>query len=139
MAHGVPLATTGGERYGAAGAFFLDVGISSTHHIARWWRLHESLVEMPRSAGLVSAPIQIPNGGGTFVIAGAPPEASHSSAEEDRQTHHALDPNEVIAAAFKAAGLPVPEIPTARPDATPHVAPGPIIAAALKAAGLVPS
>jgi hypothetical protein len=100
---------------------------------------------MPRSAGLVSAPIQVPTDGGTFVIAGAAPEASHSSAEaslaegEDRQTHHALDPNEVIAAAFKAAGLPVPEIPTARPGATPHVAPGPIIAAALKAAGLVPS
>src|SRR5262252_3154281 len=114
MAHGVPLATTGGESYGAAGAFFLDVGISSTHHIARWWRLHESPVEMPRSAGLVSVPIQIPTDGGTFVIAGAAPEASHSSAEEGRQTHHALDPNEVIAAAFKAAGLPVPEIPTAR-------------------------
>jgi len=32
MAHGVPLATTkGGERCGAPGAFFLDVGISSTH------------------------------------------------------------------------------------------------------------
>jgi len=110
------------------------------------WRLHESLVEMPRATALVSAPIQIPTDGGTFVIAGAAAEGSHSSAEaspaegEDRQTHHALDPNEVIAAAFKAAGLPFPEIPTARPDATtPHVAPGPIIAAALKAAGLVPS
>jgi len=32
MAHGVPLATTtGGESCGTAGAFFLDVGISSTH------------------------------------------------------------------------------------------------------------
>src|SRR5439155_1177812 len=51
MAHGVPLATTtGGESCGAAGAFFLDVGISSTHHIARFWRLHESLVEMPHAA-----------------------------------------------------------------------------------------
>jgi hypothetical protein len=27
MVHGVPLATTRGESYGAAGAFFLDVGI----------------------------------------------------------------------------------------------------------------
>src|SRR5262245_58721987 len=36
MAHGVPLATTGGESCGAAGAFFLDVGISSTHDIARF-------------------------------------------------------------------------------------------------------
>src|SRR5215470_17155078 len=61
MAHGVPLATArGGESCGAAGAFFLDVGISSTHHIARFWRLHESLVEMPGAAASMSAPIQIP-------------------------------------------------------------------------------
>jgi poly(hydroxyalkanoate) depolymerase family esterase len=144
MAHGVPLATTtGGESCGAAGAFFLDVGISSTHHIASFWRLHESVVEMPHAAALVSAPIQISTDGSAFVSAGAAAEDSHSSAEaslaEDRQTHHALDPNEVIAAAFNAAGLPVPEIPTAPPGATPHVAPGPIIAAALKAAGLVPN
>jgi hypothetical protein len=59
---------------------------------------------------------------------------------EEGQTRFPLDPNVVIAAAFKAAGLPVPEFPTAgAPDAKPHVAPGPIIAAALKAAGLVQS
>ena len=146
MAHGVPLATTtGGESCGAAGAFFLDVGISSTHHIARFWRLHESLVEMPRAAAPVSAPIQIPTDGHAFVIAGAAAEGSHSSAEasldegEERQTRYPLDPNVVIAAAFKAAGLPVPEIPKALSGATPRVAPGPIIAAALKAAGLVQS
>jgi putative tryptophan/tyrosine transport system substrate-binding protein len=46
---------------------------------------------------------------------------------------------QACAAAFKAAGLPVPEIPTAPSGATPRVAPGPIIAAALKAAGLVQS
>ena len=146
MAHGVPLATTtGGERCGAAGAFFLDVGISSTHDIARFWRLHESLVEMPRAAAPMSAPIQIPTDGRALVIAGAAAEGSHSLAEaslaedEGRQTRYPLDPNVVIAAAFKAAGLPVPEIPTAPSGATPRVAPGPIIAAALKAAGLVQS
>ena len=146
MAHGVPLATTtGGERCGAAGAFFLDVGISSTHQIARFWRLHESLVEMPRAAAPMSAPIQIPTDGRALVIAGAAAEGSHSLAEaslaedEGRQTRYPLDPNVVIAAAFKAAGLPVPEIPTAPSGATPRVAPGPIIAAALKAAGLVQS
>jgi poly(hydroxyalkanoate) depolymerase family esterase len=146
MAHGVPLATTtGGENCGTAGAFFLDVGISSTHHIARFWRLHESLVEMPRAATSVSAPVQIPTDGRALVLVGVAAEGSHSSAEaslaegEERQTHYPVDPNVVIAAAFKAAGLPVPEIPTARPGATPRVAPGPIIAAALKAAGLAQS
>jgi poly(hydroxyalkanoate) depolymerase family esterase len=146
MAHGVPLATTtDGESCGAAGAFFLDVGLSSTHHIARFWHLHESLVEVPRAAAPVSITSQIPTDR-AFVIAGAAAEGSHSAAEvlppggEDGQTHLPLDPNVVIAAAFKAAGLPVPEFPTAgAPDAKPRVAPGPIIAAALKAAGLVQS
>jgi len=145
MSHGVPLATAAEESCGSAGAFFLDVGISSTHHIARFWRLHESLVEMPRAAAPMSAPIQIPADGRALVIAGAAAEGSHSSVEaslaegEERQTRYPLDPNAVIAAAFKAACLPVPEIPTVPPGATPRVAPGPIIAAALKAAGLVQS
>ena len=140
MGHGVPLATsTGGESYGAAGAFFLDVGISSTHHIARFWRLHEPLLEVPWTATAISASIQIPIDGRAVAVAGAS-EGAYSLAEdslaegEERLTLNALGANGVIAAAFKAAGLPVPEIP---PDATKRVAPGPIIAAALKAAGLV--
>ena len=60
MAHGVPLATTTGrDTCGVPGAFFLDVGIPSTHHIARFWRLDESVVEGPRAAALVSGPIHI--------------------------------------------------------------------------------
>jgi len=145
MMHGVPLATTTGERCGSTGAFFLDAGISSTHHIARFFRLHESLVEMPRAAAPVSTTIQIPTDGGALVIVGAAAKGVHSLAEtwlaedEKRQTHYPIDPNAVIAAAFKAAGLPVPEFPTALPGTPPSVAPGPIIAAALKAAGLVGS
>jgi poly(hydroxyalkanoate) depolymerase family esterase len=140
MGHGVPLATTtGGESYGAAGAFFLDVGISSTHHIARFWHLHEPPLEVPRTAKAISASIQNPTDGRAVAVAGAA-EGAYSLAEdslaegEERLTLNALGANGVIAAAFKAAGLPVPEIP---PDATKRVAPGPIIAAALKAAGLV--
>jgi hypothetical protein len=138
MTHGVPLATTGGESCGAAGAFFLDAGISSSHHIARFWQLDVSVVEMPRAASQVSTAIQIPTGGRGFVLVGAPATGSRSSAEDSqdqkRQRHYALDPNVVIAAAFKAAGLPVPEIPTVPPGTTPRVASGRIIAAALKAA-----
>ncbi|HEY2532235.1 MAG TPA: PHB depolymerase family esterase [Xanthobacteraceae bacterium] len=141
MAHGVPLATTGGESCGAAGAFFLDVGLSSTHHIARFWRLHESLVEKPHAASPISTSIQVSTDGSASIIAGAAAEGAYSStepplAEEERRTSHPLDPNAVIAAAFRAAGLPVPEVPTTPLGATPRVTPGPIIAAALKAAGL---
>ena len=92
----------------------------------------------------MSTPIQISTDDCAFIIAGATVEGSHSSAEpllaeEERQTSYPLDPNAVIAAAFRAAGLPVPEVPTAPLGATPRVTPGPIIAAALKAAGLTQS
>jgi hypothetical protein len=115
---------------------------SSTHYIARFWHLHEFLVEMPCAA---CANVSTDSDSNWLIIVGAATEGSHSSAEaslaedEDRQTRYPLDPNAVIAAAFKTAGLPVPEISTAPPSATPRVAPGPIIAAALKAAGLVQS
>jgi poly(hydroxyalkanoate) depolymerase family esterase len=144
MAHGVPLATIAEESCGNAGAFFVDAGISSTHHVARFWSLDESLVEVPRATVPAPASLQIPSSSRSVVLAETIAEHARSSAEnahehgEQRQTRYSLDPNAVIAAAFKAAGLPVPEFP-ATPGALPHVAPGPIIAAALKAAGLLRS
>jgi hypothetical protein len=143
MAHGVPLATTGRESCGAAGAFFLDVGVSSTHHIARFWHLHESesLPEMPRVASSRSVSVEIPADGRGIMIAEAAAAGFEgtieASQDAERQAHYPLDPNVVIAAAFRAAGLPVPETPTAPPGVTPRVASGPIIAAALKAARLL--
>jgi hypothetical protein len=77
-------------------------------------------------------------------LSDAAAEGADNSAEtlhargEEWQTRYPLDPNAVIAAAFKAVGIPVPEIPIA-PGTPPHVAAGPIIAAALKAAGLLQS
>ena len=134
MAHGVPLATVKEESCGSVGAFFLDVGISSTHHIARFWNLHETAVESPQA-------IITPSKGRSLVVAEAAAEAAHSSAEASRvhskeqQNHSLLNPNDVIAAAFRSAGLPAPEV--FPPPGTPaHVSPGPIITAALKAAGL---
>ena len=91
------------------------------------------------------APVPLPEQGRVFAIAGAAVAGPHKPAEprlvegEERPTCDPLDPNTVIAAAFKAAGLPVPEIHAASPGSTRRVAPGPIIAAALKAAGLVQS
>jgi poly(hydroxyalkanoate) depolymerase family esterase len=106
MTHGVPLGSaTGEESCGTPGAFFLDVGVSSTHHIARFWRLHESLVATPRAAAWVKAPSQMPTD--ACATPGAPIEAPLAEGEA-RRTRYALDPNAIIAAAFKAAGLPVP-------------------------------
>ena len=59
MAHGTPLAT-GAEGCGKAGAFLLDVGISSSHHIAKFFGLtgtaHVQAGEPAREATIVPAP-----------------------------------------------------------------------------------
>ncbi len=139
MAHGVPLATTTEDSCGSAGAFFLDVGISSTHRIARFWHLHESVVETGRTVARVPAIIQT-NGRSVIWSDVAAKNANAASKPlharwQKRQFGDSSDPNAVIAAAFEAAGLPVPELPTAS-GSLQQVSPGPIIAAALKAAGL---
>jgi len=46
MSHGAPIAiSTGEQRHGAAGPFSLDVGISSSYHMAKFWGLTEPKLE----------------------------------------------------------------------------------------------
>jgi poly(hydroxyalkanoate) depolymerase family esterase len=45
MGHGTPLETGGAKGYGTRGDYMLEVGISSTRHIARFWGL--TAVEQP--------------------------------------------------------------------------------------------
>jgi poly(hydroxyalkanoate) depolymerase family esterase len=139
MAHGVPLATgKGDESCGALGPFFLDVGISSTNHIARFWGLFVEAKAWSSAAKKVSPAI----GAGlreTEVItnsgrASLAPTVAHVESNETHSRRRHLDANAVIAAAFEAAGLPTPETTNQQPGT---VLPGPIITAALKAAGLV--
>ena len=145
MAHGVPLGSaTGDEFCGSPGAFFLDVGISSTHHIARFWRLDEDRIEMlPREIATVTVPRAIQTDGRAVVKAGetagswSKPDEASLGRDGERHARTPLDPNLAIAAAFRAAGLPVPEAASSPAGATLRVAPGPIIEAALKAAGLM--
>jgi poly(hydroxyalkanoate) depolymerase family esterase len=134
MAHGVPLATSGEHSYGATGAFFHDAGISSTHRIAKFWRLDEGVTESNAAA---LPPIRATGG----AVAAAPEAAGGSDdAREERYRPNPgaaaafLDPNAVIAAAFKAAGLPAPEVP--KTAAAAQAVAVPFIQAALKAAGL---
>jgi poly(hydroxyalkanoate) depolymerase family esterase len=144
MAHGVPLGSGMGDEFcGAPGAFFLDAGISSTHHIVRFWRLDEGLSKtLSREIATVPEPRAIRTGSRAVMKAGktagggTKPDEASLGRDGEKQTPRPLDPNIAIAAAFRAAGLPVPEAPTSPPGPTPHVAPGPIIKAALKAAGL---
>jgi poly(hydroxyalkanoate) depolymerase family esterase len=143
MGHGVPLSSTMGKNNcGVAGAFFLDAGISSTHHIASFWHLGESVIEPSRVTAAAPQPGSIRTES-RDVVAAEPAtgvlidsnKAPHdTNAKEDGR--RLLDPNLAIAAAFKAAGLPVPDLPHASAAAMRDVAPNPIIRAALKAAGL---
>jgi hypothetical protein len=133
MAHGVPLATAGADGCGLAGPFFLEAGISSTVLIARSWGLDtdaarktntqsESLVDRVTAAPALTA------------LAHDATAAEPLRAREGRSAYGAgltADPATVIEAAFKAAGLPVPERSGGR-----VIDPAAIISAALKAAGL---
>jgi feruloyl esterase len=110
MAHGTPLATGDAEHsYGAAGPFLLDVGISSSYQIAKFWGLTETSDEAWHSAA--HEPVQdrsetiVPNS------RSAPelwmPEAAARNSRQDRQksdTSH-LDVGSVITKALRAAGL----------------------------------
>jgi poly(hydroxyalkanoate) depolymerase family esterase len=142
MAHGVPLTSTlGKNNCGAAGPFFLDAGISSTHHIANFWHLGEGHAETSRAAA-ASSSRSAGSKSGDFAIA----KAAHDKASAESNGAHApnaaqdvhglFDPNIAIAAAFKAAGLPVPDLPNASAATLANVNPNPIIQSALKAAGL---
>lgn len=136
MGHGVPLAATGENSCGAAGAFFLDAGISSTYHIAQFWRLDERGTERSRAPARVPRPIHGRAGADlTMEDIAEPNSGSEISVVANARSgvDTMFDPNRIIAAAFAAAGLPMLDTP---PDATSRVAPGPIIEAALKAAGL---
>jgi poly(hydroxyalkanoate) depolymerase family esterase len=146
MAHGVPLASTpGANSCGVPGAFFLDAGISSTHHIAGFWHLGEGLTATSHAPATVPEADPVQTDGRAVSIAAEPgassaDEASYA-ANAEPASRRPLDPMQVIGAAFKAAGFPVPELPnTSFPNApagaTPRVGPLPIIQAALKAAGL---
>jgi poly(hydroxyalkanoate) depolymerase family esterase len=133
MAHGIPVATTGTDACGAAGPFFLDVGISSSYRIARFWDLVDATT-IATAITLSAAPAQTNARELEVVTAEVAPMKTPGDAHA-QGVYPENGPNAVIAAAFKAAGLPAPELDDHR-SVTLKVAPGPIIEAALKAAGL---
>ncbi|MGE0769111.1 MAG: PHB depolymerase family esterase [Hyphomicrobiaceae bacterium] len=135
MAHGVPLAAAGADGCGCAGPFFLEAGISSTALISRSWGLdtagahnasakaHVAVHRAPAAPVFHSA---LAHDAGSAGSLGS--RKDQSGAYGARLT---ADPATVIEAAFKAAGLPVPERSGAG-----LIDPASIISAALKAAGL---
>ncbi len=136
MAHGVPLGSVdGAEHCGEAGQYFIDAGLSSTHHIAHAWGLDENCVEISDAAAaeILTEPSRFR--ATALATADTAKPSSSAGAPAARSSPALLDPSHVIAAAFKSAGLPVPGQPAAS-GGSPRIDPASIIEAALKAAGL---
>jgi poly(hydroxyalkanoate) depolymerase family esterase len=100
MSHGTPLAVgDGDEQCGAAGAFLLEVGISSSYHIAKFWGLTDRRIA-PEKQRLVEITSGHPAGKEAFE------ELRNASAEPaDVPRSSSIDLSAVITDALKAAGL----------------------------------
>ena len=73
MGHGTPLKTAGDEGLGKGGAFMLDVGISSTRHIARFWGLPKSGEAQTAKAARARLKAQVPVANGAREREPVPP------------------------------------------------------------------
>jgi poly(hydroxyalkanoate) depolymerase family esterase len=112
MAHGVPIDPHGEDGCGAAAPFILDVGISSTRHLARSWGLTDRMPQTsptPHSA----APIIIPadyrpedkaRPREVRIETGARSDTPAADRPASAQPGH-QDLEEIIATSLKAAGL----------------------------------
>ena len=106
---------------------FLDAGISATSDIARFWDLESKTYRAAQAAfyAVNSAPAQY--------ASSAAGKSANADADAALRMRSPFNPNEVIAAAFKAAGLPPSHTPGA---GSAKVDPAAVIAAASRAAGL---
>lgn len=113
MPHGVPLTTTGVEGVGNAGPFHFDVGLSSTHHIARFWGLAATTARKEQSVDLAARIFQPEPVDDTPLLAARsispnihqPDGDAPQRQQADPSSFSRADPRTVIAAALKAAGL----------------------------------
>ena len=113
MAHGTPLGVAeNDERYGSEGAFLIETGISSSHHIASFFGLTERIsrpraAETPKPAAK-PIPQSAPAAPRTADIATVlqPLAKLHRAAETPPQPpRRAIDVGAVITRALTAAGL----------------------------------
>ena len=119
MAHGTPLGfVDDGERYGAAGAFLIEAGISSSYHIANFFGLTKRVREPKSSAKAVLAaaakdrarpfPVVAPvTMQGPDLAATLWPRARpmHRAAPAAKPRRASVDIGDVITRALTAAGL----------------------------------
>ena len=142
MPHGVPLGLTAGAgSCGAAGQYFLDVGLCSTSHIAAAWGLDQERDDTQyspsgRDTGLEYTRSDDRVAAMTAGHAAGKAGPTAATALGMRGSDPLLETNSVIAAAFKAAGLPVPMFTGHSIGTRSRIQAQAIIDAALLAAGL---
>ena len=107
MGHGTPLKTGGDDGLGGAGPFMLDVGISSTRHIAHFWGLARPVVRRAVKEEAASATPVSGTALKTYSAAEKPRAARIDPAGEPRPDARgsAAGITKVIEDALRAAGL----------------------------------
>ena len=113
MAHGTPLgAGAGDERYGVAGAYLLDVGISSSYHIAQFFgltgRVHQRRSREKAAVSPRSADAGYEGRGGHAPVGNRKPPPNSGQKDPSAEPPHGkrgLDVGAVITRALTAAGL----------------------------------
>jgi poly(hydroxyalkanoate) depolymerase family esterase len=105
MGHGTPIATKPPNNYGAAAPFMLDVGISSTFHIARSWGLVSAedgrTIMLPHAYDSHAAKVDHLRG----AEANFDTSRTHSDAPPIPSAHATSGVRKVIEDALRAAGL----------------------------------
>jgi poly(hydroxyalkanoate) depolymerase family esterase len=103
MAHGTPLAPGNDDAScGAAGAFLLDVGISSSYHIAKFFGLTGRRRVVAKSERERTSIIPDPGKAG---VTASEQDRPHASSESTPRHSLPIDVEAVITKALKAAGL----------------------------------
>ena len=108
MAHGAALATgPSDEHVGVPGAFLLDVGISSSYHIAKFWGLpgHPRPVPIRRNKSASIVPARPRHHRATAKSSGAAGDLGGNAPEPTSPRARLIDVQAVITDALKAAGL----------------------------------
>jgi len=110
MAHGTPLATGGADEHcGIPGAFLLEVGISSSYHIAKFWGLtghpRRAVAKRSKRAPQVAERAGSLLPGATATLAGAREPAAEAPEPAGPFQARAIDVQAVITKALRAAGL----------------------------------
>ncbi|HEY8613279.1 MAG TPA: PHB depolymerase family esterase [Roseomonas sp.] len=121
MAHGVPLRAGEGEgQCGVAGAYMLEVGVSSTHEILAFWGLETvragrraEAIRSPGRAAVIDARAEEAHGEAPVAVARpvAPKPEAEAKPEAERimpggwPSFPVTDPGAVITRALQAAGL----------------------------------